>query len=230
MIVIHEVYCDHETLLSVSVKFSLPFPRQCRSNSMGNCNPRALLIYSSSCCVLSESCFLTVLFLEAKLFKSNADKSCWSNFAESSKENAADCPFFALFVATVVNGLLILFISSYLLFRMLRKEDCFLRRIPLFKVLFRYGPFFTNVFTTLLNAVFIGLLIGYKSQHGKYTGEVFDHKGRLYLVLIVTGFCLIFIASVTTGLLAYQRRTRSIIDEFEEGVSIIFPDDNLDIN
>ena len=219
-------------MLSVSVEFSSPFPRQCRYKSTGNCNPRALFIYASSCCVLSEGCFFTVLFLEAKIGKSNPSNSCWSNFAESSTENAAHCPFFALFVATVVNGLLILFTSSYLLFRILGNEDCFLKRIPLFKVLFRYGPFLTNIFTTLLNAVFIGLLIGYKSDksHPNYTGEVLDHKGRSYLVLIVAGFCLILIASVTTGLLAYQRRTRSIMGEFEDGIGNIFPDDNLDIN
>ena len=197
---------------------------------MGNCNPRALFIYASFSCVLSEACFLSVLFLEANIgIKTNTKKSCWSNFAENSRENAADCPFLALFVATLVNGLLILFTSSYQFSRILGNEDCSLKRIPLFRVLFRYGPFFTNIFTTLLIAVLIGLLIGYKSQH-QYTGEVFDHEGRLYLILVVAGFCLILIASVTTGLLAYQSRGSSIVDEYKDGISNIFPDDDLDIN
>lgn len=175
---------------------------------------------------------MSVLFLEANIGRKNTSRSCWSNFAESS-ENAADCPFLALFVATVVNGLLVLFTSSYQLSKILGNKDCSLKRIPLFRVLFRYGPFFTNIFTTLLIAVLIGLLIGYKSPPSKYTGEVFEHHGghgRLYLILIVAGFCLILIASVTTGLLAYQRCGSSIVDEYEDGVGNICPDDNLDIN
>ena len=181
---------------------------------MGNCNPRALFAFTCVSSLASEACFLTVLFLEAEVGKKNSSHSCWTNFESGPAEKQVRCPYFALFLASIVNGLLLLYTVSFLLARLIGSRECSLKRIPVCRVILRYGSFFTNILTTFLIATFIGLLIGYKSEKN-YSGGIFDRHYRVYFVVICAGFVLLLIATVTSGLLAYQRRPRKIDDEFD---------------
>lgn len=177
----------------------------------------------------AEVCFLSILFLEAEIGKKNLTNSCWSNFESGSAKDEARCPFFALFLATIVNGLLLFYTGSFLLARLLGSRECSLKRIPFFRVLLRYGSFFTNLLTTLLISTFIGLLVGFKSKRSD-VGEIFDRHRRIYFVVICAGFVLMLIASVTSGIQAFQRRGRGLDDEFEEALNRSFSDSYVDIN
>lgn len=199
---------------------------------MGNCNPRALSAFAYASSLVAEACFLSILFLEAKIGKTNVNSSCWSNFESGSAEKEVRCPYFALFLATIVNGLLLLYTALFLLGGLLRSTECSLRRIPVFRVLFRYGPFCTNLLTTLLMATFIGLLIGFKSKKN-YAGEIFHRRYRGYLVMVCAGFVLILITAITSGMLAYRRRGRKLDDEFEDAFNHSYSDHSghfVDIN
>ena len=196
---------------------------------MANCNPRALFVYASISSFTAEVCFLSILFLEAEIGKQNANNSCWSNFESDSAKDEARCPFFVLFLATIVNGLLLLYTGSFLLARLLGSRECSLKRIPFCRILLRYGSFFTNLLTTLLISTFIGLLIGFKSRKN-YAGEIFDHHRRIYFVVICAGFVLMLIASVTSGIQAFQRRREGLDDEFENAINRSFSDSYVDIN
>lgn len=198
-------------------------------------NQKVCFLYARMSCLLAEAFFLGFLLLEAKrkVDEGNITKTCWSSFASGKREDGVPdvvhCPYFALFLASIANGVLVCLTVLLLVARLLGSRECFLRRIPFIRVLFRYGPFFTNVLTTLLIGTFIGLLVGSKPNK-KLTGDIFDRNCRLHFILIVAGFVSILIASVTSGLLAYQRRGRSINDDFEDTISHNFSDDYLDIN
>ena len=200
---------------------------------MGNCNPRALFTFACVSSLAAEACFWSILFLEAEIGKKNANNSCWSNFESGSASKEVRCPYFALFLAVIVNGLLILNTASFLLARLLGSHECSLKRIPVCRVLLRYGSFFTNLFIAILLATFIGLLIGFKSKRN-YAGEIFERHRRVYFVVICAGFLLVLIATVTSGLLACQRRGRKIDDEFEESFNRSYSDHStghfVDIN
>lgn len=240
-VIIHEPFFNHEIPVSFLFRTNFApctfdiFSKIVLADLMGNCNPRALFVYACMSCLLAEACFLSVLLLEAKrkVDEGNITKTCWSSFASGKREDGVPdvvhCPYFALFLASIANGVLVCLTVLLLVARLLGSRECFLRRIPFIRVLFRYGPFFTNVLTTLLIGTFIGLLVGSKPNK-KLTGDIFDRNCRLHFILIVAGFVSILIASVTSGLLAYQRRGRSINDDFEDTISHNFSDDYLDIN
>ena len=199
---------------------------------MGNCNPRALFAFACVSSVAAEACFLSVCFLEAEVGKKNPNRSCWSNFESGAPSKDANCPLFALFLAVIVNGLLLLFTTSFLLARILGSAECSLKRIPICRIALRYGTFITNVITSLLMIVFIGLIIGLKS---KKNFSILDKSHRLYLVLVIAGLILILIAAITSGLLAFRRSRRSADDEFEESITRTYSDQSttggfLDIN
>ena len=188
---------------------------------MGNCNPRALFAFACVSSVAAEVCFLTVCFLEAEVGKKNSSRSCWSNFESDASSNDVNCPLFVLFLAAIVNGLLLLFTTSFLLARILGSAECSLNRIPVCRVPLRYGTFFTNVLTSLLMIAFIALLIGLKS---KKNFTILDKSHRVYLVLVIAGLILILMAAITSGLLAFRRSRRSLDDEFEETISRSYSD------
>lgn len=183
---------------------------------MGNFNPRALFAFACVSSVVAEVCFLSVCFLEAEVGKKNANRSCWSNFESGASSKDVNCPLFALFLAAIVNGLLLLFTTSFLLARLLGSAECSLKRIPVCRIVLRYGTFFTNVLTSLLVIAFIALIIGLKS---KKKFSILDKSHRYYLVLVIAGLILILIAAVTSGFLAFRRSRRSVDDEFEGTIS-----------
>ena len=188
---------------------------------MGNCNPRALFAFACVSSVAAEVCFLSVCFLEAEVGKKNSSRSCWSNFESGASSKDVNCPLFVLFLAAIVNGLLLLFTSSFLLARILGSAECSLKRIPICRVALRYGTFFTNVLTSLLMIAFIALIIGLKS---KKNFTILNKSHRVYLVLVIAGLILILIATITNGLLAFRRSRRSPDDEFEETISRTYSD------
>ena len=199
---------------------------------MGNCNPRALFAFACASSVAAEVCFLSVCFLEAEVGKKNTSRSCWSNFESGASSKDFHCPLFVLLLAAIVNGLLLLFTTSFLLARILGSAECSLKRIPLCRVVLRYGTFFTNVLTSLLMIAFIALIIGLKS---KKNFTILSESHRFYLVLVIAGLILILIAAITSGLLAFRRSRRSADDEFEETISRNYSDHStsgpfLDIN
>lgn len=199
---------------------------------MGNCNPRALFAFACVSSVAAEVCFLSVCFLEAEVGKENSTRSCWSNFESGASSKDAHCPFFALFLAAIVNGLLLLFTISFLLARILGSAECSLKRIPVCRITLRYGTFFTNVLTSLLVIVFIGLIIGLKS---KMNFSILVKSHHWYFVLVIAGLILILIAAITSGLLAFSGSRRSADDEFESTITRSYSDHStsggfLDIN
>lgn len=171
--------------------------------------------------VVAEVCFLSVCFLEAEVGKKNANRSCWSNFESGASSKDVNCPLFALFLAAIVNGLLLLFTTSFLLARLLGSAECSLKRIPVCRIVLRYGTFFTNVLTSLLVIAFIALIIGLKS---KKKFSILDKSHRYYLVLVIAGLILILIAAVTSGFVAFRRSRRSVDDEFEGTISRSYSD------
>lgn len=201
---------------------------------MGNCNPRALFAFACVSSVVAEVCFLSVCFLEAEVGKKNSSRSCWSNFESGSSSKDVNCPFFVLFLAAIVNGLLLLFTTSFLLARVLGSAECSLKRIPVCRLALRYGTFFTNVFTSLLVIAFIALIIGMRS---KKNFSILNKSHRFYFVLVIAGLILTLIAAITSGLqlLSFRRKRRSEDDEFEETISRTHSDHSisgrsLDIN
>lgn len=199
---------------------------------MGNCNPRALFAFACVSSVVAEVCFLSVCFLEAEVGKKNSSRSCWSNFESGSSSKDVNCPFFVLFLAAIVNGLLLLFTTSFLLARVLGSAECSLKRIPVCRLALRYGTFFTNVFTSLLVIAFIALIIGMRS---KKKLSILNKSHRFYFVLVIAGLILTLIAAITSGLLSFRRKRRSEDDEFEETISRTYSDHSisgrsLDIN
>ena len=202
---------------------------------MGNCNPRALFALAYTSSLAAEACFLAVNFLEAEVGKTNATRSCWSNFESGASSKDANCPFLALFLAVIVNGLLVLFTTSFLLARLLGSRECSLNRIPVCQVILRYGSFFTNVFTAFLVIAFIGLIIGLKSKKN-YSGQILEKPHRVYFIVVIAGLILVLISTVTTGLLAFRRRRNlGDHDEFEDSVNRSYSDHSttgnfIDIN
>lgn len=199
---------------------------------MGNCNPRALFAFACVSSVVAEVCFLSVCFLEAEVGKKNSSRSCWSNFESGSSSKDVNCPFFVLFLAAIVNGLLLLFTTSFLLARVLGSAECSLKRIPVCRLALRYGTFFTNVFTSLLVIAFIALIIGMRS---KKKLSILNKSHRFYFVLVIAGLILTLIAAITSALLSFRRKRRSEDDEFEETISRTYSDHSisgrsLDIN
>lgn len=199
---------------------------------MGNCNPRALFAFACVSSVVAEVCFLSVCFLEAEVGKKNSNRSCWSNFESGSSSKDVNCPFFVLFLAAIVNGLLLLFTTSFLLARVLGSAECSLKRIPVCRLALRYGTFFTNVFTSLLVIAFIALIIGMRS---KKNFSILNKSHRFYFVLVIAGLILTLIAAITSALLSFRRKRRSEDDEFEETISRTYSDHSisgrsLDIN
>lgn len=199
---------------------------------MGNCNPRALFAFACVSSVVAEVCFLSVCFLEAEVGKKNSSRSCWSNFESGSSSKDVNCPFFVLFLAAIVNGLLLLFTTSFLLARVLGSAECSLKRIPVCRLALRYGTFFTNVFTSLLVIAFIALIIGMRS---KKNFSILNKSHRFYFVLVIAGLILTLIAAITSALLSFRRKRRSEDDEFEETISRTYSDHSisgrsLDIN
>ena len=178
---------------------------------MGNCNPRALFAFACVSSVVAEVCFLSVCFLEAEVGKKNSSRSCWSNFESGPSSKDVNCPFFVLFLAAIVNGLLLLFTTSFLLARILGSAECSLKRIPVCRLALRYGTFFTNVFTSLLVITFIALIIGMRSRKNF---SILNRSHRFYFVLVIAGLILTLIAAITSGLLSFRRRRRSEDDEF----------------
>lgn len=199
---------------------------------MGNCNPRALFAFACVSSVVAEVCFLSVCFLEAEVGKKNSSRSCWSNFESGSSSKDVNCPFFVLFLAAIVNGLLLLFTTSFLLARVLGSAECSLKRIPVCRLALRYGTFFTNVFTSLLVIAFIALIIGMRS---KKNFSILNKSHRFYFVLVIAGLILTLIAAITSALLSFRRKRRSEDDEFEKTISRTYSDHSisgrsLDIN
>lgn len=199
---------------------------------MGNCNPRALFAFACVSSVVAEVCFLSVCFLEAEVGKKNSNRSCWSNFESGSSSKDVNCPFFVLFLAAIVNGLLLLFTTSFLLARVLGSAECSLKRIPVCRLALRYGTFFTHVFTSLLVIAFIALIIGMRS---KKNFSILNKSHRFYFVLVIAGLILTLIAAITSALLSFRRKRRSEDDEFEETISRTYSDHSisgrsLDIN
>lgn len=199
---------------------------------MGNCNPRALFAFACVSSLVAEVCFLSVCFLEAEVGKKNSSRSCWSNFESGSSSKDVNCPFFVLFLAAIVNGLLLLFTTSFLLARVLGSAECSLKRIPVCRLALRYGTFFTNVFTSLLVIAFIALIIGMRS---KKNFSILNKSHRFYFVLVIAGLILTLIAAITSALLSFRRKRRSEDDEFEETISRTYSDHSisgrsLDIN
>lgn len=200
---------------------------------MGNCNPRALFAFACVSSLAAEACLLSVCFLEAEVRKKNPNNSCWSNFESGSSNKDASCPFFVLFLAAIVNGLLILFTSSFLLARLLGSKECSLKRIPVCRVVLRYGSFVANLLTVLLVITFIGIIIGYKSND-KFTGQILEKPRRVYFVVVIAGLILALFAVVNSGLLAFRRSGRLGDDEFEDSTTRSYSDHStghfLDIN
>lgn len=190
---------------------------------MGNCNPRALFAVACVSSLAAEACFLSVCFLEAEVGKKNANNSCWSDFESGSSNKNVNCPFFALFLAAIVNGLLLLFTTSFLLARLLGSRECTLKRIPVCRVILRYGTFFTNLLTTFLLITFIGLIIGFKSNK-KSTGGILERPRRVYFITVIAGLILMLMALVTSGLLTFRRSRRQDDDEFEDTINRSFSD------
>lgn len=185
--------------------------------------------YTSS--LAAEACFLTVNFLEAEVGKKNTSESCWSNF-ESGSSSDVNCPFFVLFLVVIVNGLLVLFTTSFLLARLLGSRECSLERIPVCRFIIRYGSFFGNVFTALLVLTFIGLIVDLRSKKN-YSGQILERRYRGYFMVVVAGLILVLISLVTTSLLAFKRRRNvRLDDEFEDTISRSYSDRGsfLDIN
>lgn len=171
-------------------------------------------------------------FLEAEVGKKNSSSSCWSNFESGASSKDINCSFFVLFLAAIVNGLLLLFTTSFLLARILGSAECSLKRIPVCRLALRYGTFFTNVFTSLLVIAFIALIFGMRS---KKNFSILNKSHRFYVVLVIAGLILTLIAAITSGLLSFRRRRRSEDDEFEETISRTYSDHStsgrfLDIN
>lgn len=156
--------------------------------------------------------------------KTNASRSCWSNFESGSSSKDGNCPFFALFLAVIANGLLLLFTTSFLLARLLGSRECSLKRIPVCRVVLRYGSFFINVLTALLIVVFIALIVGFKSKKKSFSGEILDKPHRVYFIVVIAGFVLVLIAAVTSGLLAFKRPQRLVDDEFEDSFNRSYSD------
>lgn len=181
---------------------------------MGNCNPRALYAFAFVATLGAEAFFLTVLVLEAKIGKKNSNRSCWTNFDSGSPGDEVRCPYFVLFLATIVNGLLLLY-KGLLLLAWLTGScgDCSLKRVPFCRLVIHYGSFFINLLTTVLMATFIGLLIGLKSMT-RDVGGIFTSDYRVYFVMVFAGFILVVIATVTSGLLSFKKRSRRF-DDFE---------------
>ena len=199
---------------------------------MGNCNPRALFAFACASSVAAEVCFLSVCFLEAEVGRKNSSRSCWSNFESDASSKEVNCPLFVLLLAAIVNGLLLLFTTSFLLARILGSAECSLKRIPICRVVLRYGTFFTNVLTSLLMIAFIALIISLKT---KKNFTILSKSHRFYFVLVIAGLILMLIAAITSGLLAFRRSRRSADDEFEETISRNYSDHStsgpfLDIN
>ena len=190
---------------------------------MGNCNPRALFALACTSSLAAEICFLTVNFLEAEVGKANASQSCWSNFESTGSSSDVNCPFFVLFLVLIVNGLLILFTTSFLIARLLGSRECSLKRIPFCRFILRYGSFFTNVFLALLVFTFIALVIDLKSTKN-YSGHILKKPHRVYFILVIAGLILVLISAVTTGLLAFQRRRNPRDDDYEESFNRSYSD------
>lgn len=200
---------------------------------MGNCHPRALFAIACVSSLAAEACFLSVCLLEAEVGNKNTNNSCWSNFESGSSKKGVNCPFFALFLAAIVNGALLLFTTSFLLARLLGSKECTLNRIPVCRVILRYGTFFANLLTAFLVITFTGLIIGYKSSESS-TGEIFDKPRRVYFIVVIAGLVLVLIAVVTSGLLAFRRSRRQGDDEFDDSFNRSYSDHStgtfLDIN
>ena len=190
---------------------------------MGNCNPRALYAFACMATLGAEACFLSVLFLEADLGKENSTFSCWTNFDSVSPGDEVRCPYFVLFLATIVNGLLLLY-KGLLLLAWLTGScgECSLKRVPFCRLVIHYGSFFINLLTAVLMATFIGLLIGLKSET-RDVGGIFTRKHRVYFVMICAGFILVVIATVTSGLLSWKKRSRRF-DDFERFEDLSYSD------
>ena len=203
---------------------------------MGNCNPRALYAFACVASLAAEACFLSVLFLEADLEKKNSSVSCWANFDSSSPKDEVRCSYFVLFLATIVNGLLLLYKGLLLLAWLTgRCRECSLKRVPFCRLVIHYGSFFINLLTAVLMATFIGLLIGRKSKT-REVGGIFEHNHRVYFVTICAGFILVVIATVTSGLLSCKKRSRHFDDfeSFEDALNRSYSDHSsghfVDIN
>lgn len=203
---------------------------------MGNCNPRALYAFACVASLAAEACFLSVLFLEADLGKKNRSFSCWTNFDAGSPKDEVCCPYFVLFLATIVNGLLLLYKGLFLLAWLTgRCGECSLKRVPCCRLVIHYGSFFINLLTAVLMATFIGLLIGLKSET-RHVGGIFARNHRVYFVTICAGFILVVIATVTSGLLSCKKRSRRFDDfeSFEDALNRSYSDHSsghfVDIN
>ena len=207
---------------------------------MGNCNKRALFAISSLACLAAEICFLSVIFLVPRESKKEASKTnnsntefCWSNFESKDSSNEVKCPYFALFLAMIVNGILLLFTASFLLTRLLGSKKCSLIRIPVCRIILRYGSFVAEVLTGVLVLTFIGLIIGFNWK-AQWTGGILDRKQNLIAYFIITclGFVLVLVSSVATGINAF-RRSRTLDDDFEDRVYRSYSDhssEDFDIN
>lgn len=189
---------------------------------MGNCNPRALYAFAFVATLVAEACFLSVLVFETNLGKKNSSNSCWTNF-DSGSSGEVRCPYFVLFLATIVNGLLLLYKGLLLLAWLTGSSgECTLKRVPFCRLVIHYGSFFINLLTAVLMATFIGVLIGFKSNT-RDVGEIFSRENRVYFVMICAGFILVVIATVTSGLLSCKKRSRRF-DDFERFEDLSYSD------
>lgn len=190
---------------------------------MGNCNPRALYAFAFVATLGAEACFLSVLVFETNLGKTNSSHSCWTNFDSGSPRDEVRCPYFVLFLATIVNGLLLLY-KGLLLLAWLTGScgECSLKRVPFCRLVIHYGSFFINLLTAVLMATFIGVLIGFKSNT-RDVGEIFSRENRVYFVMICAGFILVVFATVTSGLLSCKKRSRRF-DDFERFEDLSYSD------
>lgn len=189
---------------------------------MGNCNPRALYAFAFVATLVAEACFLSVLVFETNLGKKNSSNSCWTNF-DSGSSGEVRCPYFVLFLATIVNGLLLLYKGLLLLAWLTGSSgECTLKRVPFCRLVIHYGSFFINLLTAVLMGTFIGVLIGFKSNT-RDVGEIFSRENRVYFVMICAGFILVVIATVTSGLLSCRQRSRRF-DDFERFEDLSYSD------
>lgn len=188
-------------------------------------NPRALYILSFVFALLCEVCFIPVLSVFADKARSKNASFCWSwKLGDSAASDDRTCPFLVFVIASLFNGLLLLFTGIYFALRLCIVAGYFQDRLFL-KIVIKYGPFLSSLVTTLLSIVFIGLMIGYKyaanaTEYIEFTGGIVGDK-HYYLILVCVGTFLSLLSTVTSGLFCFGRR-RDVRDQFTDSTPGVF--------
>ena len=201
-----------------------------KGKKMCNSNARALFILSLLASIISEVCFIPVLSLVRPHLESEKkglnDSFCWKWM---SGPDDGKCPFLALFLATLLTGILLVCTSIHLIVGFCRPQ-CGQNR-PFMKNLFRFGSFAVNLVVMLLAVAFVSLIIGFSfssdSEDLRYTGYLLtggDIHSHYHFILICIGTIAAIFATIFNGILAFRHRERAALDEFGDSIFQSFTD------